>query len=58
MADFKFFGKNEDAFERVFDEAERLEAANERFERMLQLHFPSDGLPALLPPATLEIFKS
>ena len=31
MKQFMFFQKNEDAFERIFDEAERLEAELERF---------------------------
>ena len=40
MKQFMFFQKNEDAFERIFDEAERLEAELERqrdaeFERMM-----------------------
>lgn len=52
MGNFKFFGKNEDAFERIFDEAERLEAelARER-EAMLHQTFPlADGeLPNPIP---------
>ena len=47
MGDFKFFGKNEDAFERIFDEAERLEAELAREREATAVPLSVDNRPAV-----------
>ena len=47
MGDFKFFEKNEDAFERIFDEAERLEAELAREREAAAVPLSVDNRPAV-----------
>ena len=47
MGDFKFFEKNEDAFERIFDEAERLEAELAREREATAVPLSVDNRPAV-----------